>query len=251
MNAEERRKRIETYLHEVEFASLEELATQVNASLSTVRRDLTALEGDGNIRRTHGGARLLQPRSDEFSFPHRGQNQQDEKDRIGKACADLIESNQSVICDAGTTVWSAARHLEPKTPQIITNSLPVATHYASNNQLEVIVSGGVIYPRLGVLVGSLAEKAFQGMHVDVAIMGAGGLTEDGVTNSHVLLIDIQMAMMRAARKVILCLDASKIGRKSVTRLCGLDQIDILVTTAEPYDHLKQALKNHNVEIVVV
>ena len=65
-----------------------------------------------------------------------------------------------MILDAGTTVYHVARYLESKAPQIITNSLPVANLFASANRLEVVVSGGVIYPRLGVLVGPLAVEAF-------------------------------------------------------------------------------------------
>ena len=71
MQAEERQHRIEAYLQRVEFASLEELAKQVDASVSTVRRDLTLLEAGGLLRRTHGGARLVAPRSDEFAFTAR------------------------------------------------------------------------------------------------------------------------------------------------------------------------------------
>lgn len=250
MNAEERRSRIENHLQKVEFASLDELAQQVNASLSTIRRDLTALETTGTLRRTHGGARLVNPKNDEFSFLHRGLNQQEEKERIGAACAELIKPNQTVICDAGTTVFTVARHLESKAPQILTNSLPVGTYYGSNSHLEVILSGGVIYPRLGVLVGPLAVEAFRRMNVDIAIMGAGGLTAEGVTNSHVLLIDIQRAMLAAADKVVLCLDSSKIGRKSVTHLCGLEHINVLVTTQSLPDDIQSAMDKYQVEVII-
>lgn len=250
MNAEERRFKIENYLQRVEFADLDELAEHVNASLSTVRRDLSALENHGNVKRTHGGARLTNPKSEESSFFHRGLNEENEKERIGIACSNLIDFNQTVICDAGTTVYIAAKQLASKTPQLVTNSLPIATYYASNSHLEVIVSGGVIYPRLGVLVGPLAVDTFKKMHADVAIMGAGGLTNDRVMNSHVLLIDIQKAMMEAASKVILCLDQTKIGRKSVTHLCGLDQIDVLITTADLPDDLKRQLDKTNTEVII-
>src|ERR1039458_4879346 len=124
MQAEERQHRIALYLQRVEFASLEELASHVQASVSTVRRDVTLLESTGSIHRTHGGARLVEPRSDEFSFSARDTHQIAEKEAIGRACAELIAPNQSIILDAGTTIWHVARHLENKTPQIATNSLP-------------------------------------------------------------------------------------------------------------------------------
>jgi DeoR family transcriptional regulator, fructose operon transcriptional repressor len=250
MQAEERQHRIIEFLLKTDFASLEEIARQVGASVSTVRRDLTVIEASGTIRRTHGGARLISPRSDELTFSARDTHQLAEKEAIGKACAELIKPNQSIIIDVGTTTYHVARHLESKSPQIITNSLPVANMFASANRLEVIVSGGAIYPRLGVLVGPFAVEAFSKIHADVAVMSAGGLTLEGITNSHGLLIDIQRAMIQAAQKVIFCLDHTKLGRHSVLPLCGLDVIDMVVTDTGAPDELLNALRERGLEVIV-
>lgn len=250
MTAEERQKRIEDHLRKVEFASLDELSEQLDVSASTIRRDLTALESTGTVRRTHGGARLVAPDSDEFVFTNRDERQLSEKELIGQACAKLIEPNQTVIMDGGTTVFHVAKYLEPKTPHIITNSLPVANLFASHQQVEVVLSGGVIYPRLGVLVGPLAVHAFHEMQADVAIMSSGGITAGGVSNSHVLLIDIQKAMMKAARKVIFCLDSTKFGRQSLTTLCALYDIDVIVTNEGADEDLVGELRANGIEVVV-
>ena len=250
MQAAERQHKIAEYLQVVEFAGLEEIAKQVEASVSTVRRDLTVLEAAGNIRRTHGGARVTAPKSDEFTFSARDTHQLAEKEAIGKACAELILPNQSVILDAGTTVYHVARHLESRAPQVITNSLPVANLFGSANRLEVIVSGGVIYPRLGVLVGPQAVEAFSKIHADVAVMSAGGIALDGITNSHGLLIDIQLAMIKAAQKVIFCFDHTKLGRRSVSPLCDLDSVDFIVTDSGAPKELVESLRQRNVEVVV-
>lgn len=250
MTAEERKHRLEAYLQKVEFASLEELSKQVGASPSTVRRDLTVLEAGGTLKRTHGGARLVNPKTDEFTFSARDTHQLTEKESIGKACAALIRPNQSVIIDAGTTVYHVARHLEEKSPQIVTNSLPVANLFAAANRVELVLSGGVIYPRLGVLVGPLAIEAFSKIHADVAVMSAGGITLEGLTNSHGLLIDIQLAMIRAAAKVIFCLDHTKFGRRSVTPLCDLDCIDVIVTDGEAPAELVEQLRAKGIEVIV-
>src|SRR3984957_13968863 len=238
MQPEARQKRIQEYLNRVEFASLEELAKEVDASVSSVRRDVAALELAGSLRRMHGGARLVNPPSDEFAFTARDTHQLAEKEAIGRACAELIRPNQTVIIDAGTTAYHVAKNLESKMPQIITNSLPVANYFAAANRVELILSGGVIYPRLGVLVGPLAVEAFSKIHADVAVMSAGGFTLEGITNSHLLLIEIQRAMIAAAQRVIFCLDHTKLSRRSVAPLCGLDSIDTLVTdAAAPPDFL--------------
>src|SRR5438094_6352986 len=250
MQAQARQHRIEEYLQKVEFASLEELAKHVSASPSTVRRDLTLLEAAGNVQRTHGGARSVNPRSDEFTFSARDTHQLAEKEAIGRACAELIQPNQSVIIDAGTTTYHVARHLESKAPQIVTNSLPVANLFASANRLEVVVSGGVIYPRLGVLVGPLAVEAFSKIHADVAIMSAGGISLEGITNSHGLLIAIQRAMIKAAKKVIFCFDHTKLGRESVSPLCGLDCIDAIVTDSAAPSELVESLRQRQIEVIL-
>ncbi len=250
MQAEERQKRIEDYLQEVEFASLEELARKVAASPSTVRRDLTILEAGGTVRRTHGGARVVNPRTDEFTFSARDTHQLAEKEAIGQACATLIKPNQTVIIDAGTTCYHVARYLENKSPQIVTNSLPVANLFAAANRLEVIVSGGVVYPRLGVLVGPLAVESFSKIHADVAVMSAGGITLEGITNSHGLLVDIQRAMIRAAQKVIFCFDHTKFGRRSVSPTCDLGDVDTIVTDRLAPLELVEALRAREIEVMV-
>jgi len=251
MTSEERKHRIEEYLQQVEFASLEELSRQVGVSTSTVRRDLTVLEAGGGLKRTHGGARLLNPKTDEFIFSTRDTHQLAEKEAIGKACADLIQPNQSVIIDAGTSCYHVARHLEDKPLQIITNSLPVANLFAAATSVELVLSGGVIYPRLGVLVGPMAVEAFsKKIHADVAVMSGGGITLDGVTNSHGLLIDIQLAMIRAAHKVVFCLDHTKCGRQSVLPLCGLDSVDTVVTDSQAPQDLVEQLRAKGIEVVI-
>ena len=250
MQSEERQKRIEEHLQKVEFASLDELANKVGASVSTVRRDVTVLEASGSVKRTHGGARLLNLRSDEFTFAKRDTHNLEAKEAIGRACAGLIQPNQTVILDAGTTIYHVARHLEAMTPHIITNSLPVANLYAGDPRIELVVSGGVVYPRLEVLVGPLAVEAFSKIHADVAIMSGGGVTPEGITNSHGLLIDIQRAMIAAASRVIFCFDHTKLGRRSVSHLCELSSIDMVVTDSAAPAELVDSLRACGVEVIV-
>jgi DeoR family transcriptional regulator, fructose operon transcriptional repressor len=250
MLAEERQAKIEQYIVNAEFASLDELSEKVDVSVSTVRRDLAALESKGVLRRTHGGARLSNPRSDEFTFASRDTRQLAEKEVIGRACAAMIDPNQSVIIDAGTTPYHVARHLQEKSPQIITNSLPVAQLYASSPNVELVLSGGVVYPRLGVLVGPMAIESFAGMHADVAIMSAGGITLEGLTNSHTLLVEIQVAMMRAAAKVVFCLDHTKFNRSSVARLSSLDPVDAIVTDKGADSELVRQLRARELNVII-
>jgi DeoR family transcriptional regulator, fructose operon transcriptional repressor len=251
MQAEERQSKIEAYLQKAEFASLEELSQHVGVSVSTVRRDLAALETRSPVRRTHGGARTLQqPKSDEFVFNVRDTHQIGEKDLIGEACAALIEPGQNVIIDSGTTCFHVAKRLGDKVAQIITNSLPVANLFSASNRHEVHLSGGVIYPRLGVLVGPHAVETFSRMHVDVAILSASGIAEDGIYNSHALIVDIQRAMIAGAAKVIFCIDHTKFGRRSTFFLADFSDVDVIVTDAGAPADLVASLRARGLEVVI-
>jgi DeoR family transcriptional regulator, fructose operon transcriptional repressor len=250
MQPEERQARIEAYLNKAEFASLEELAQHLGTSPSTVRRDLIALEAVGSIRRTHGGARTLQPKSDEFVFNVRDTHQVTEKETIGAACAALVEPGQNVIIDSGTTCFHVAKHLDDKVAQVITNSLPVANLFSASNRHEVHLSGGVIYPRLGTLVGPHAVETFSRMHADVAILSGSGISEDGIYNSHALLVEIQRAMIAGAAKVIFCFDHTKFGRRSTFFLSDFANVDVVVTDAGAPNELVTALRGKEIEVVL-
>lgn len=250
MHQEQRHRLIEEYLHEVEFASLEDLATRVEASVSTVRRDLAVLEETSRIRRTHGDARIIHPEREEFVFSTREKVESEAKQRIARACAELISPNQSLFIDSGSTAFSVARQLEPKSPHLVTNSLSVANHYASHPGVEVVVSGGVIYPRLQVMVGPLATHAFASLRADIAIMGGGGASTEGVMNSHLLLVETQLAMMASAQRVILCLDHTKIGRNSFTPLCGWERVDTLVTNEEAPEAILDTIRDRGTKVVL-
>lgn len=249
MQAEERRMRITDHLKVSEFASLEELSERLGVSVSTVRRDVTALESGGRIRRTHGGARWQPNRTDEYAFTVRNSQSIREKEAIAIACAQLIEPGWTVILDAGSTVYNVARHLESKAPQIITNSLPVANLFSSSPNAEVVVSGGVIYPRLGVLVGPLAVEAFSKAHANIAIMSASGLTAEGIFNSHSLLIDIQKAMIQSSDRVVFCLDHTKFDRRTLFFLTELKNIHCVVTDWLAPESILEDLRCMGIEII--
>jgi DeoR/GlpR family transcriptional regulator of sugar metabolism len=250
MQPEERQAKIEAYLQKAEFASLEELAQNVGVSVSTVRRDVASLEANRLVRRTHGGARILQPKSDEFVFNVRDTHQVSEKETIGEICASLVEPGQNVFIDSGTTCFHVAKRLGDKVAQVITNSLPVANLFSASNRHEVHLSGGVIYPRLGTLVGPHAVETFSRMHADVAILSGSGISEDGIYNSHALLVDIQRAMIQGAAKVIFCFDHTKFNRRSTFFLTDFTDVDTIVTDAQAAEPLVETLRAKGIEVVL-
>lgn len=251
MTSAERQIRIEGYLEKVEFASLEELARHVEVSVSTVRRDVDAMAAAKLLRRTHGGVRTMQaPKSEEFVFHVRDTHQVAEKEAIGRACAAFVQPGQNVIIDAGTTCFHVAKQLENKTAQIITNSLPVANYFSASNRHEVHLSGGVIYPRLGTLVGPDAVATLARLNADVAILSGSGIAADGIYNSHALLVEIQRAMIGGAAKVIFCFDHTKFDRRSTFFLCDFADVDVVVTDPAAPKDLVKALRGKGIQVVV-
>ena len=250
MHSEERKAQIVAYLETAEFVTVEELTQLTRASVSTVRRDLLELEKGNVLQRIHGGARTLQPRTNNYVFDVRDQQEVAEKEAIGKACAALIGPRQSVLIDSGTTCFHVARYLGDDVGQIISNSLPVANLFSGSMRREVLVCGGMIYPRLGALIGPHAIDTFSHMHVDVAVLGASGLSDDGLYNSHTLLVDIQRAIISSAAKVIFCVDHTKFNRRSTLFLTDFTPVDAVVTDQPPPEPLASALRSGGVEIVL-
>ena len=162
----------------------------------------------------------------------------------------MVQPGQTVIIDGGTTCYHVARHLGDSVAQVITNSLPVANLFSGSSRLEVLLAGGIIYPRLGVLVGPHAVETFSRVHADVAFLGGSGISEEGIYNSHALLVDIQHAMMAGAAKVVFCLDHTKFNRRSTFFLSDFEPIDAVVTDAQAPEALIATLRSKGIEVIV-
>jgi DeoR/GlpR family transcriptional regulator of sugar metabolism len=240
MLAETRRKSLLDLIARQGFATLEELVRALGVSESTVRRDLEALDHAGAIKRTHGGAVYSGELRGMPAFDERTAAQVEEKRAIGRLAAELVEEGDTVLLDGGTTTLEVARALVGRPVQVVTNSLPIAQLVASSKETDLILIGGYIYPRTAVALGPLSIAMMDGLRVRRTIMGAGGVVAEGVYNSNSLLVDTERQMMCCAQEVILVADGTKFGRLSLTRLCGLEDIDVVVSDqalSEPYRDL--------------
>jgi DeoR/GlpR family transcriptional regulator of sugar metabolism len=229
-----------------EFVSIEELCARFKSSKSSIRRDLIELEQKGVLRRVHGGAISLQARDEVMDFSHLSGSCHEEKTRIGQAAAALVEDGQSVILGGGSTVAEVARCLSERPIQIVTNSIPVAQVFWDSKQAEVILTGGYLYPRLGVQLGPICEKMLHNVSADILIMGIRGITEAGISDSNSLIVESLRAMIRAVRKVVIVADHTKFGRDALIRVASLDEIHQVVSDKELPRSFQRILKAHNV-----
>jgi DeoR/GlpR family transcriptional regulator of sugar metabolism len=229
MNQVERLKYIQEALSRQDFVSLEDLCAGVGVSRATVRRDLIELEHSQNIRRVHGGAMSTSSREEALDFRRLSVSCQEEKIRIGRAAADLIQDGQTVILGGGSTVAEVARCLLSHPIQIITNSIPVAQIFWECKQTEVTLTGGYLYPRLGIQFGPICERMLQSVSADVAILGIRGISGDGLSDTSTLVVETIRAMINCAQRVIIVADRTKFGRNAMIHVADLDELDQIIS----------------------
>ncbi|QDU72006.1 DeoR/GlpR family DNA-binding transcription regulator [Mucisphaera calidilacus] len=232
----ERQQRLLDILKQRGSASLEMLSAELDVSVSTVRRDLDRLAERGLIERTHGGAVLLDTSPTTHSgqataFAGRMADNVEAKRAIGAAAARLIEPNMTILMDAGSTVVYAAQQITVRPIQIATTSLAIAQHFANDEQVEITVVGGKLYPRTSAMVGPLARQALRDLYADICFLSLAALDENAGYNLNTELTRIELAMMDQAERSVLLMDASKFGRRSLVRVAELDRFDEIITDA--------------------
>ena len=228
MSPQERRNHLLELIRQWRFASLPRLATELQVSESTVRRDVELLEEQGSVRRIHGGV-LYAGRSP--SLPHFDARQPahwEEKKAIARRAVQLIEPGDTVILDGGSTTYEVARLLVGRPLHVVTNSLPVANLFASDPSSDLVFIGGNICPRTGVAQGPYADKMIGSLPVRKTILSVAAVDDEGFYNNNLLLVATERAMMRAADEAIVVADSSKFGHKSLAHLCGLGEVGHLV-----------------------
>src|SRR5262249_22105157 len=112
--------------------------------------------------------------------------------------------------------------------QVVTNSLPIAALFASTRETDLVMLGGYVYPRTGVALGPLTVRMLEDIHVHQTILSVGGLTERGLYNSNLLLVETERQMLRCADEVVVVADHTKIGRSALAFLCDFSEIDTLI-----------------------
>lgn len=246
----ERQERVLELLRLRRTAQLEELARELDVSLSTIRRDLELLEARGLVERTHGGAVYRGDRKPEpgaggpmpsIALAERMQDRIEQKMLIGRHAAAQIQPQMTVLLDGGSTVIYAARQITARPIQVVTNSLSIANLFIDDDKVELLIIGGSLYPRTGVLVGPIATGCLADLHADVLLFSVACIYSDEAFNHNLAMAQVEQAMMRQAARSVLLMDSSKFGRKSLARVCGLAEIDQVVTDPEIDPALRRSM----------
>lgn len=214
-------------------AGIQELADAINASPSTIRRDLEHLVKQGALERTHGGA-LLQSTARATFEPDTAlaaQLRREEKKAIAAAVAEELRPGQSVIFDASTTVLAVARAVATRRLPLtaVTNSLAIAQVLADAPEVHLIVPGGTVRPGSTTLVGRPGEDFLRSLHADIALLGTHAITGRTLTETSLDVAAMKQAMIAAARHVMVLADSSKFTAPSFCTICDVADIQEIVT----------------------
>jgi DeoR family fructose operon transcriptional repressor len=250
VNRTSRQLQIRQILERQEFVDVESLCRQLEASESTIRRDLVELERQRLVKRVHGGALAAPPRDHILDHDWQARRQAEEKRRIGRLAATLIEDGETVILDGGSTVACVADELANRPVHVITNSLAIAHLLRAPCSVEVTLTGGYLFPRLQVMLGPLCERMLESVAADAVVMGIGGITEAGFSNNNTLVVGSELRMIEVSRRVIIVADASKFGRSAMVPVAPLDIADVVVSDASLAPEHRRMLEDKGVRVLL-
>lgn len=250
----ERQLRLQQLIAEKGVVDLDSLVRELNVSASTIRRDLNEFEEKGMVRRTHGGVvwtgEETRDNSRTYAFEQRMAHLVPAKQSIARAARSLIRPGETLLLDGGTTTFYLAQELLGTPLQIVTNSLPIASLYQNDDRSELVMVGGVVYPRYGVLLGPTAEAMLSGIHATTLFLSVAGVHRGQLYNQNMLLVQTEKKMMEQSQRTVLLIDSAKFGQQALVKLCDLSAIDTIVTDEPPSDDTAAGIRAAGCELIV-
>ncbi len=240
MHATERERLILAALVPNGFVTYRDLEGRLNASPATIRRDLAKLESDGRIVRVHGGAQLVHDDADQRAA---GQNLAGTpfdqaitrnlaaKQAIGRAAAALCEPGAAVMIDGGTTTLQMCPYLAGLDLQVLTNSLHIVDALLPQPGTRILVPSGTVFREQNIILAPAGEDSMPRFHAPRLFMGAAAVGARGVMQQDVILVAAERRLLARADEVVLLVDSSKFVSSSGAIVCGLDEVDTLITDA--------------------
>jgi DeoR family transcriptional regulator, fructose operon transcriptional repressor len=252
--AEERQHAIASLVLERGRLAVAAVAEQFGVTTETVRRDLALLERAGMLRRVHGGAvqagalTLVEP-----GLGERHDTRTEAKRKIAMAALDLLPAaDGSVILDGGSTTAALAELLPAdRALYVATNSVPIAARLSSTAGVTLHLLGGRVRGITLTASGDATVRAMQDLRVDVVFLGTNGVSPlHGFSTPDEAEAATKRAMVRAAQRVIVLGDSSKLGREHLVRFAAVEDVDVLVTDSEADPGLVAELETMGIEVLV-
>lgn len=228
---EARREKIIAKIHESGRIKVTELSEEYGISEVTIRKDLEALEAEGQLKRVHGGAVGLNKLYVNMDLSERYKTNSLAKKALADLAAEFIEDNDTIFMNAGTTLTYVLRAIKGKqNVSIVTNSVQNATEAALYSSFNVILLGGNLDSKYQFTYGADAERQLENYHADKCILSVDGISaSSGLTLYYANEAPLARKMVDLAASTIVVADSSKIGRDVFARITDAKKTDILIT----------------------
>jgi DeoR family transcriptional regulator of aga operon len=252
---EERRRKILEVLEQNERVTVQDLVKRFGVSAVTIRSDLDTLTEAGALVRSHGGALKPLGGPTDISIDVKEILHHDEKVRIGIAAAQLIQNDETIILDSGTTTLEVARQIAArkfKSLTVITNGLNLAIELAKLPQVRLIMVGGMLRHVSHSVVGPHAEQMLQGLNADRLFLGVDGLDMNiGLMTPDVLEAQLNAQLIRVAREVNVVADSTKFRRRSLSLIAKLESVHRIITDDKIDPETAATVRGKGIELVIV
>lgn len=256
MHAAEREKLIMDAVAKAGFISYRDLEARLDASPATIRRDLSRLAAAGHLARVHGGAKAIEAGSESplrlsgTPFEQAISENLAAKQAIGRAAAELCEPGEGVMIDGGTTTLQMCPHLDGLDLQVLTNSLHIVNALLPQAGTRILLPSGSVFREQNIILAPAGEDSMPRFHAPKLFMGAATVGPQGVMQSDVILVAAERRLIDRAEQVILLVDSSKFGASSGAIVCGLDEVDVIVTDSGVPKDMAEAIARMGPKLIV-
>jgi DeoR family transcriptional regulator of aga operon len=248
----ERRKFILDNIFQNGFVRVADLAEALSVTQTTIRKDLTYLEGQGLLYRAYGSALPTTAQVMDISLHTKKLINFKKKQRIAARAVSLLQENDSIIMGAGSTLEVMAELLKPKGRlNIVTPAVNISMAMGDMSGVSVMQLGGILYGNSLCVIGSEAKSQLENLHCSKLFFGVDGIDlEVGVTCATLEEAEQLTRMMRVVNTSIILADSSKIGYRGFSRICGCEDIDILITDSGIPDETRKAFEKAGMKVIV-
>jgi DeoR family transcriptional regulator of aga operon len=253
LNIVERHAEILKKLELIGSVNVNELSKEFNISQVTIRKDLKLLEERKLLYRSHGKAIPSNPYITEYHVNIKEKLQTKEKTRIATAASSMLQPGDSIIIASGTSLTEFARHITNIDElTVLTASLNTALILSEIPNIDVIQLGGNVRKSSSSVIGPISEKMLEEFTFTKLFLGVDGIDiEYGLTTTNSMEASLNKQMIKAAQKIIILADSSKFGKKGFGRICGLEDIDQIITDTGIDPQTKSNLHKLGIDVTAV
>lgn len=255
MLAEERRKKIIEELKEVKVIKAAELAEKYKVGVETIRRDFDVLEKLGSLKKIYGGAVLPEKEKHEvkeFDYNTRMSSEILEKMEIAKKAVDFVEEKDTIFLNDSSTNIYLAKELKGriKNLTVITNSLTIASELSEIKDFSIILAGGFLDNEEKAFFGAVSENIISQFIVNKAFLSVSSISlQDGLTDFPLKEVDIQKAMIKYSKELIILANSQKFETSALIKVCDLKNIKAVITDSKLDKNIYENYKENGIKIV--